>query len=175
MKKPTNFEEVIQEKKKAVKKIKMRYKRFDKSLPALYKESEMNVGYDLFARLDKPITLKPGETARIPLNVATEIPYGVVGLVFQRSSTFKKWGIRLTNSVGVIDPSYCGDGDEWLAEVQNMTNAPITINPGDKICQAVFLPVVPLEIVEVESLGNKDRGGFGTSFNNAMDIKEAGK
>lgn len=144
----------------------MRYKRFDKELHALERR-QGDAGYDLFAR--EEVTLQPGEIARIPLNVATEIPSGAVGLLFQRSSTFSKWGIKLTNGVGVIDSNYSGDGDEWCAEVRNETDKPITIKRGDKICQAVFLPLLPMELVEVDCLGNADRGGFGTTQDNYLE------
>ena len=80
---------------------KIKYKRFDKSLPALHRDSERNAGFDLFARLNKPLYVNPGEVVLIPLNIATEIPPNAVGLVFQRSSTYRKWGIKLTNNVGV--------------------------------------------------------------------------
>jgi dUTP pyrophosphatase len=147
------------------------YKRFDKSLPALFKEDEGNAGFDLFARLSEPVTLQPGEVAVIPLNVATKIPRFAVGLLFQRSSTFRKWGVRLTNGVGVIDSLFSGNEDEWAAEFQNMTNQPITINHGDKVCQAVFLPLLPVVPKEYDVLDSKNRGGFGTSFDNATYLK----
>jgi len=147
------------------------YKRFDKTLPALHRDHDGNAGFDLFARLDAPITIMPGEVVRIPLNVATEIPPNGVGLLFQRSSTYRKWGIKLTNSVGVIDSSFSGDGDEWQAEFKNETDKPVTIYPGDKICQAVFVQLLPVILREVDHLGNPDRGGFGTSFDNANDLK----
>lgn len=146
------------------------YKRFDKILPALYKDDERNAGFDLFARLDEPVKLEPGEVRRIPLNVATEIPSYAVGLVFQRSSTYSKFGIKLTNGVGVIDSSYCGDGDEWQAEFKNETDKPVVISNGDKICQAIFLPLLPVNLVEKLFLRNADRGGFGTSFDNAGEL-----
>lgn len=150
----------------------VKYKRFDKNFPTLHRNSVRNAGFDLFARLKKPIEIKPGEVVRIPLNVATEIvPYGVA-LLFQRSSTFEKWGLRLTNGVGVIDSLYCGDGDEWKAEFQNMRNETVVINPGDKLCQALFLPLLPVVLQEVDKLGNKDRGGFGSTFDNSKDLKE---
>ena len=157
--------------KKNFGKYTIKYKRFDKELPALFKDHDGNAGYDLFARLDAPIYLNPGEVAFIPLNVATEIPLNAVGLVFQRSSTYRKWGIRLTNGVGVIDSSYRGDNDEWGAEFKNETNRQVVINNGDKICQALFLPLLPVELIEVDHLGNQDRGGFGTTFDNANEIR----
>lgn len=156
--------------------IEMNYRRFDKTLPALAKEDAGNAGYDLFARIPKEInggkiTINPGEYVQIPLNVATEIPPTGVGLLFQRSSTRRKWGVRLTNGVGVIDSTYRGDRDEWLAEFENVTKQPVTIKNGDKICQAVFLPLLDLVLCEKDFLGNTDRGGFGTSYDNAEEKK----
>jgi dUTP pyrophosphatase len=138
----------------------IKYKRFDKSLPELTKK-ENNAGYDLFSEID--IAIGAGDTCRIPLNIATEIPSGYVGLLFQRSSTFDTWGVRLTNNVGVIDSLYCGDSDEWLAEFRNETSDTAIIKKGDKICQAVFLQLADLVPVEVDKLGNKNRQGFGSS------------
>jgi len=149
----------------------IKYKREDKGLPALYRDNPLNAGYDLFANIPSPLTIAPGKVIFISLNVATEIPDDLVGLVFQRSSTFRKWGLKLTNGVGIIDSSYRGDADYWGAEFKNETNKTITLNPGDKICQAVFLELPFIVLKEVEHLGNKDRGGFGTSFDNAKELK----
>lgn len=147
--------------------IPLPFRRFNKGIPALFKEDEGNAGYDLFARLEKPLTLSPGEVALIPLNVATQMDIRVVGLLFQRSSTFRKWGVQLTNSVGVIDSLFSGNEDEWAAEFQNVTDEFKTINNGDKICQAVFLNLAPVTPVEQDKLNGANRGGFGTSFDNA--------
>lgn len=144
----------------------MRYKTFEDK-PTLFRESEQNAGYDLFARIPEgSVEIKPNEVVTIRLNVATEIPADAVGLLFQRSSTFDKWGIKLVNNVGVIDSLYCGDNDEWAGRFRNETDKPQVIKDGDKICQAVFLPILPLTLVKVDSLENEDRGGFGTSFDN---------
>lgn len=150
--------------------VKMRVKQFNKNIPA-YHHEEGNAGYDLFADLPRPYTVQPGEVVLIPLNIATELPSGVVGLLFQRSSTFNKWGLRLMNSVGVIDPSFSGDGDRWCAQFRNETRQPKTVNPGDKICQAVFVSFIEPEIEIVDKFDNEDRGGFGTTFDNASELK----
>lgn len=146
------------------------FRRVDQSLPALFKEDEKNAGFDLFARLDEPVTLAPGEVAIIPLNVVTRIPMSAVGFLFQRSSTFRKWGVRLTNSVGVIDASFAGNEDEWAAEFQNMKDHAVTISRGDKVCQALFLSLLPVKLVEEAEFDGPNRGGFGTSFDNAEDL-----
>lgn len=142
--------------------MRAKYKRFDKELPEM-KKDKGNAGYDLYARLEEPVTIGPGAVARIPLNIATEIPEGYVGFLLQRSSTYRKWGVRLTNNVGTIDSSYSGDMDEWVAEFQNMKNFAVTIEDGDKVCQAVFIKLAELGFEETDELGNEDRGGFGTS------------
>ena len=143
------------------------FRRFDKELPTMYRENEGNAGFDLFARLEETLVIQPGEVVTIPLNLAVKMPKFVVGLLFQRSSTYKKWGIKLTNNVGVIDSLFSGSEDEWGAQFKNETNEPVTIRRGDKICQAVFLPLVPVVPYEVEELDSINRGGFGTSPDNA--------
>ena len=59
------------------------------------------------------VHLEKGQYYMIPLGVAMELPAGYEAIVAPRSSTFKHFGILMTNSIGVIDESYCGDGDEW--------------------------------------------------------------
>lgn len=152
----------------------IKYKRENKKLPALHRDNHLNAGYDLFANIPAPLEIAPGEVVFISLNVATEISEDMVGLVFQRSSTYRKWGLKLTNGVGVIDALYRGDTDIWGAEFKNETNKFVTLNPGDKVCQAVFLELPFIILEEVEHLGNKNRGGFGTSFDNANELEKEG-
>ena len=65
-------------------------------------------------RASEEITLKQGEFKLIPLGVAMELPEGYEAHVVPRSSTFKNFGIIQTNSMGIIDESYCGDNDQWF-------------------------------------------------------------
>ncbi len=129
------------------------YKRFDKDIPALYKTSYRNAGYDLFARLDNPVQIKPGNTASIPLNVSVEIPPEAVGLILQKPAITQKWGLRLTNGVVVIDSL---NHDEWVADFTNASAVRCTVMPGDNICQVIFIPVLScnLFVEEVEFLGD---------------------
>ncbi len=149
----------------------IKYKRENKKLPALHRDNPLNAGFDLFVNIPAPMEIKPGEVVFVSLNIATEIPEGMVGLVFQRSSTYRKWGLKLTNGVGVIDSLYRGDKDIWGAEFKNESEKVVTLNPGDKVCQAIFLSLPDVELKEVKYLGNKDRGGFGTSFDNAKELR----
>ena len=111
----------------------------------------------------------------IPLGFALELPQGWEGHLAPRSSTFKTWGIIQTNSVGVVDDTYIGDNDQWHMPVfclQGKTKEIIEgveetgtwIKKGDKIGQFRIMEVMPeIEFDEVESFGNIDRGGFGTT------------
>ena len=112
-----------------------------------------------------------GEFAMIPLGISMELPVGYEAHVLPRSSTFKKWGIIMTNSMGVIDNSYCGDNDVWQFPAwcvasrthRNAKNGTM-IHKGDRICQFRIMPIQPeIEFLEVEHLCNTDRGGFGST------------
>jgi len=103
-----------------------------------------------------------GERFLIPLGVAIELPKGYEALVAPRSSTFKKYGIIQTNSLGVIDEAYCGDGDEWKWPVYALRAGEIKKN--DRLCQFRIIKHQPkLIFQEVDHLGNDDRSGFGST------------
>lgn len=130
---------------------------------------------DLYA--NKDMFIPEGERAMIPLGIAMELPEGYEAHVAPRSSTFKTWGIIQTNHFGVIDNSYCGDNDQWhfpayclqgKSEEYSTDTAEFIrgtyIHKGDKICQFRIMEVQPtIEFEEVDHLGNKDRGGFGST------------
>lgn len=144
--------------------LKIKVKFFDKELYAgnntLQKIGGKSDWIDLRSRED--IYLKRGEPYDIPLGVAIELPKGYEAHVVPRSSTFKKWGIIQTNSMGIIDESYCGDNDEWCMPV--IAVIPTYIHKGDRVCQFRIVehqPEVSFEIVDV--LGNTDRKGFGST------------
>ena len=80
-----------------------------------------------------------------------------------RSSTFKNYGLMMVNSVGIIDQDYCGETDTNKFAYINMTNAPVTIPAGERIGQGILVAVARAEFKLVESMGNADRGGFGTT------------
>lgn len=103
-----------------------------------------------------------GEFKYIPLGVAMEIPEGFEAIMAPRSSTFAKYGIIQTNSIGVIDNSYNGDGDWWAMPVLAMRDTFIPKN--DRIAQFRLLPN-QMEIIldTVDTLNNKNRGGLGST------------
>ena len=121
---------------------------------------------DVYAYED--VVLHQGESALVSLGFAMEFPAKYEAHLAPRSSTFKKWGVIQTNSVGVIDNSYCGDNDIWKMPVYCLAprHGEIThIQKGDKIGQFRLIERMneEIEFNEVEHLGNEDRGGFGST------------
>jgi dUTP pyrophosphatase len=113
-------------------------------------------------RAAENVELKEGEFKLIPLGIAMELPAGYEAHVLPRSSTFKNFGIIMTNSEGVIDNSYSGDTDQWYFPALAMRDTSIQTN--DRICQFRMVKNQPrIRFNEVETLGNKERGGIGST------------
>lgn len=113
-------------------------------------------------RAAETVEMKAGEFRLIPLGVGMILPEGYEAHMAPRSSTFKNFGIIQTNSVGVIDESYCGDNDQWRYPVYALRDT--VINKGDRICQFRIIKKQPsIEFIEVDTLSSTDRGGFGST------------
>lgn len=133
-----------------------------KYLRDIQKIERFNVGDWIDLRCAEYIEMKAGEFRMIPLGVAMELPYGFEALMAPRSSTFKKYGIMLANSIGIIDESYKGDNDEWHFLAIAMRDTIIKKN--ERICQFRIIEHQPkIHLMEVNTLGNADRGGCGST------------
>lgn len=111
---------------------------------------------------EKEVVLDRGEYQNISLGVSMELPAGYYAEVVPRSSTFKNWGIVMVNSIGIIDNDFRGDEDIWSFPA--LATHYVKIPKGTRIAQfRVVKKGGPLEFDPVESLGNTNRGGFGTS------------
>lgn len=129
------------------------------------KIERISLGNWIDLRCAKETHLKAGDFALIPLGVAMKLPYGYEAHIVPRSSTFKNYGIIQANHMGVVDNSYCGDEDEWRMAVYTLRDTTIPLN--DRICQFRISLIQPhFEFEEVETLGNKSRGGFGSTGKN---------
>lgn len=125
-------------------------------------EERIPTGDWIDLRAAETVEMKAGEFKIIPLGVSMELPNGYEAYVLPRSSTFAKWGIMMVNSMGVIDNSYCGDNDIWGFPALAIRRT--VINAGDRICQfRIAKNSEPIDFIEVESLGNEDRGGYGST------------
>lgn len=129
-------------------------------LPTLGTEGA--AAYDLYACIDGPITIDPGCSAMISTGLAIQIPNGMVGLLFPRSGLACKRGLRLSNSVGVIDSDYRGP---VCASIHNDSSVPQVINPSERIAQIMFTPYFTYDWELVDELDDTDRGtgGFGST------------
>ena len=141
--------------------MKVKIKRLDKDLPLPQYETDGSVGFDLLCR--ESVTVAPQTVALIPANVIVETPPGYMLMVTLRSSTPRKRGLLIPHGVGVIDPDYCGEGDEIQIQIYNFTDQPVTIDRGDKIAQGIFVRVDNAEWSEVAQMQSETRGGFGST------------
>ena len=113
-------------------------------------------------RASEDVVLKKGEFKLIPLGIAMKLPEGYEAHVVPRSSTFKNFGVIMTNSVGIIDNSYCGDGDQWYFPALAIRDT--VIHKNDRICQFRIMKNQPkIEFDEVNDLETSNRGGFGST------------
>ena len=84
-------------------------------------------------------------------------------LLASRSSLPRKKGLMIPNGVGIIDQDYCGPEDEIHIQVYNFTSAPVHIERGERLAQGIFVRIAQVEWEEVEEIGEKSRGGFGST------------
>lgn len=113
-------------------------------------------------RAAETVHLNAGEFKLISLGVSMKLPEGFEAHVVPRSSTFMKWGVLQTNSMGVIDNSYSGENDIWRFPALAMRDT--IIKEGDRICQfRIVRKMEPVEFTEVEHMDDADRGGFGST------------
>ena len=115
------------------------------------------------------------EVTYLPLGVAMELPRGFEAIIAPRSSLAKKMGIMCANSIGIIDNSYRGDDDQWMFPVITLRKTSIAAN--SRVCQfkiqlsqkatvwqkLKWFVSSGIKLVEVDSLGNSNRQGFGST------------
>ncbi len=116
---------------------------------------------DLRAAIAEPITLEPGERTLVPTGLAIELESpSAVALIFARSGLASKFGVALSNGVGVIDSDYRG---EIKVALVNGGGECFTVNPGDRVAQMGFFPGAQAGFEQADALGETERGagGFG--------------
>ena len=119
-------------------------------------------GADLYACLDAPVTIQPGQTAFLPTGIALEVPEGCAGLVYARSGMACKRGLAPANKVGVVDSDYRG---EITVVLHNHGTLPQTVENGERIAQFLITPVLTPVYETVPELSDTARsgGGFGST------------
>lgn len=124
-----------------------------------HKTHDSDAGVDLKVNSDKPITLIPGLKYKLDTGIQVAIPRGFAGFVMPRSGLGTKYGIKLNNTVGLIDPDYRGN-----VFVSISTDEEYTLQPYERFAQLVIVPVL-LGYEFVDELDDTARGdgGFGST------------
>lgn len=124
--------------------------------------SPESAGADLYACLEGPVEIAPGQTVFLPTGLAMALPRGYVGLVYARSGLACKQGLAPANKVGVIDSDYRG---EFLVALHNHGTQTRVVSGGDRIAQLVITPVLRPRYEQAEALDETERGtgGFGST------------
>ncbi len=120
-----------------------------------------SAGMDLRACLDQTLSLEPGQTELVPTGIAIHISDpGLAAVLLPRSGLGHKHGIVLGNLVGLIDSDYQG---QLYVSCWNRGRDTFTVEPGERIAQMIFLPVVRAGFEVVDEFADSDRGegGFG--------------
>jgi len=118
-----------------------------------------SAGMDLRACVETTLTLAPGETRLIPTGFAMHMQdSGLAAVILPRSGLGHKHGIVLGNLVGLVDSDYQG---QVFVSCWNRSGSPFVIEPGARIAQLVFLPVVRARWERIEDFETSDRGGGG--------------
>ena len=143
-------------------KLKIKLLRVNSLMPK--RMTPHSAGYDLSACLDEPLTVRPGQTVKVPTGIACELEAegGYVLLTYARSSLAANHGLAPANCVGVIDLDYRG---EIFIPLHNSSPEPYTILDGERIAQLIVAPVITPELEEAAELSDTDRGagGFGST------------
>lgn len=162
-------------------KIKVRYIRGEMDLPEIIAKGDwIDLRCAKKTTLIGPMKQKDSNVVTfnntlIPLGLAMKLPDGYEAVVAPRSSTYKHYGIVQSNSMGIIDNTYCGNNDEWMFPAIAFKKT--TIPEGDRICQFriqlsqkatvwqkikwLFSGSIKIEVVE--DLNEVDRNGFGST------------
>ncbi|MCL4208577.1 dUTP diphosphatase [Patescibacteria group bacterium] len=140
--------------------MKLKIKLFDKTLPLPEYKTKGAAGIDLYSRIETVIKAK--EIAYVPLNVAIKLPKNCWALLAARSSLHKE-GLMMINGIGVGDSDYSGDEDEYKAALYNFSDHDVVIERGQRLVQLIVVSYEQVEISAHESLGGKNRGGFGST------------
>lgn len=123
------------------------------------KASDKAGAFDIFMPESGEVT---GESRLVGLGFAAAVPEGHVGLLLPRSSSGAKHGLELNNTCGVIDSDYRG---EWKAAMKTKSGIPFKWEAGDRVLQFLIVPIANVQLTQVESLDETQRGagGFGST------------
>lgn len=135
-------------------------KYHNKNLEGQIRQKKGSAWIDL--RAAETVEMKAGEHRIISLGISVLLPEGHEAWIAPRSSTYKNFGVLMTNSPGVVEREYCGEEDVWGFSALAMRDT--VIHEGDRICQFRIMPQMgDVEEITVEKMDAESRGGFGST------------
>lgn len=140
--------------------MKTKIKRFDNKLPLPAYQTKGAAAFDLHAREKTKIPALA--VGYVPLNVALEPPKDHFFMLTARSSTHKR-GLMPVHGIGIGDPDFSGDQDEYKMPLFNFTKKTVIVEQGERIAQGMFVKFVRADWREVSKMKAKTRGGFGST------------
>lgn len=142
---------------------KIKIKRFDKNIRLPEYKTSGAVGFDLSAR--EKTVIRPGQVGYIPLNVAVATPKDHILLIAARGSTHK-YGLMPAHGIGIGDPDFKGEDDEYKFPAFNFTKKSVTVGKNERIAQGIFVKFTKAKWQEVKKMSAQSRGGFGSTGHN---------
>lgn len=140
--------------------VPVKIKTFDDTVALPQYHSEGAAGFDLSNRVSATI---PAHTVQlVPTGIFLDVPNDYWVMLAARSS-LHKLGLMLVNGVGVGDPDYRGDEDEYRILLYNFSDQPVTIAKGTRLVQVILMPRHTAVFHKVEQLNNTSRGGIGST------------
>lgn len=127
----------------------------------LKKIKKIKVGDFIDLRCSEDTKIEKGQFKLIPLGISMKIPAGYFAIIVPRSSTYKNYHIIQANSVGIIDNSYCGDGDIWRFPA--LATEDTEVKKNERICQFTLIRITDFDLVETAELEDENRSGFGST------------
>ena len=143
--------------------MEIKIKKFCENARLPERATSGSAGMDLYACVDEPVTINPGDLKSIGTGIAISLPNSGYGaFIFARSGLATKHGVTLSNAVGVVDSDYRGEIKVGLC---NVGSESYTIEPLERIAQLVILPVCIPEVLVTDVLDETARGdgGFGST------------
>lgn len=143
--------------------VKILDKRIGDTFPLPQYATTGSAGMDMYACIDEPTTLQPGETQLISTGISVFVANpNYAAVLLPRSGMGHKHGMVLGNLVGLIDSDYQGP---LMVSVWNRSSTPYTLEPGDRMAQLLFVPIARpgLQVVDAFESSERGEGGFGST------------
>jgi dUTP pyrophosphatase len=122
----------------------------------------LSAGFDLAVIED--VHLEPREANVFHTGLIIQAPPNHMLLVTPRSSTFRKWGVSLGNTVGIVDEDFCGPDDKMRLYLYNpRADYPVDIPAGTRLAQGIFVPITRAYFKVIEGAIATSRGGWGST------------